>query len=360
VGDRLLGPVVGLLDYSGSTYKVLPSRPLPAVSRASLPRQAATLRADDRTLACAALNLQCLTTGNSRDRIADLAETIVRALHSPQIVALSGMQDDSGAADDGTASSEKNARALLEAIRAAGGPATYRWRDIAPVNNGDGGLPGANVRSGFLYDRQRVQLVERMGGNSRTPVLVRGAPGRPELSFSPGLIGIEDPAFRNARKPLAAEFLFRGQRLFVIATDLTSRSGDSPDFGRTQPTWSGGETPRLEQARALQQVAAAILSHDRDADVIVLGGLGDPAHAPSVQALKGTLLFDLAEQRLAPQERYTCVSRGNSIDLDHILVSKSLLNGADARVEIVHRYSEYPPESRHGDHDPVMASFQFR
>ena len=191
-------------------------------------------------------------------------------------------------------------------------------------------------------------------------MLVRDVSGRPELSFSPGLIGTEDAAFRDARKPLAAEFLFRGQKLFVIIAPLTPGSGDPAHFGRVQPPRRAGEAARLEQARALHRFAAAILARDRGADIVMLGGRHDPAWAPSNKALKGALLFDLAEQRLPPQERYTSVQNGNSIDLDHIVVSKSLLEEADARLEIVHRYSEHPPEGRQGDNDPVLASFRFR
>ena len=149
VGDRLSGPVIGPLDYGAATYKILPSRPLPQAERAMLPRQTATLRADDRTLTCATLNLQAIASGAGREKIADAADTIVRALHSPQIVAVVGMQDDSGPADDGVVSSEKSARALLDAIRAAGGPATYRWRDIAPVNNARRRPAGATSARAF-------------------------------------------------------------------------------------------------------------------------------------------------------------------------------------------------------------------
>ncbi len=357
VGDRFAGPIAGVLDYGGLAYKILPGGPLPHANKAFLARQAASRRPDDRTLACAALNLRGLAVGDSREQTADLAETIVKALHSPHLLALVGVHGDSGSADGGVVSWDKGARALLDAIRAAGGPATYRWREVTPVDNGGGGEPGANVRSGFLYDRERVQLVERMGGSSRTAVFVQYASGRPELSFSPGLVGLGDPAFASTPRPLAAEFLFRGHRLFVVAAHLASGSGYGPLFGRVQPQRTAGEALRLEQARSLQRFVAAILTRDRHADVIVLGSLGDAAWSASMLALKGQLLFDLAEQRLSPPERYTFVHRGNSVDLDHILVSRNLLDRTEAGLEIVHRYAEYLPEGRH---DPVLASFGFR
>jgi hypothetical protein len=71
------------------------------------------------------------------------------------------------------------------------------------------------------------------------------------------------------------------------------------------------------------------------------------------------VLRDLAEELLPPIERYTYLYRGNSQDLDHILVSRSLLEGASPRIWIPHRYSEYLYGVRQTDHDPVLAAFTF-
>ncbi len=45
--------------------------------------------------------------------------------------------------------------------------------------------------------------------------MVSGATG-PQLSFSPGRIDPTNPAFNTSRKPLAGEFTFIGNKLFVI------------------------------------------------------------------------------------------------------------------------------------------------
>ena len=39
----------------------------------------------------------------------------------------------------------------------------------------------------------------------------------------------------NSRKPLAAEFRYRGKPLFVIGNHFNSKGGDDPTFGRFQP-----------------------------------------------------------------------------------------------------------------------------
>jgi uncharacterized protein len=67
-------------------------------------------------------------------------------------------------------------------------------------------------------------------------------------------------------------------------------------------------------------------------------------------------LRDLATELLPPEERYTYQYRGSSEDLDHILVSPSLLAGGRSRVWIVHRFAEYLYGERATDHDPVLAA----
>ncbi len=358
VGDRFLGPIAGPLDYEGSGYRIHPSHPLPQVSRANLPRQSASLPVDEGTLTCALVDVPSLAAG-AREKAAEAAETIVKALHSPQVVVVIETQGGPAQGDEGAAGSERVSRLLLDAIRAAGGPPTYRWREVNPVNGTAAGDRGAGPRIGFLYDRERVQLVERMGESSRSAVLVREASGRPDLSFSPGLVALGELAFRDTRSPLAAEFLFRGRRLFVVAAHFASRS-DAPPFGRVQPPKRAEDAVRMMQARALNGFVSSILSSDPAADVVVLGDFSEPAWSPAMLALKGPLLFDLAEQLLPPQERYTYVDRGNSEDRDHILVSKNLLERGGARLEIVHRYAEYAHESRFSGHDPLIAAFKPR
>jgi predicted extracellular nuclease len=218
---------------------------------------------------------------------------------------------------------------------------------------------GRPARIGILYDRERVPLVERMGESSRSPVLVREVSGRPELSFSPGLVALGELAFRGSRGPLAAEFLFGGRRLFVIVAQLAGRR-DAPPFGRIQPPKRPEDALRMLQARTLHAFVSSILTSDPDADVIVLANANEPAWAPAVLALKGPLLFDLAERDLPPEERYNYVDRGSCEDRDHILVSANLLERGGARLEIVHRYAEYARESRSSGHDPMIAALKPR
>ena len=162
---------------------------------------------------------------------------------------------DHGAADGGVVTAGATLDRFTAAIEAAGGP-RYEWRQIDPVNGADGGEPGGNIRVAFLFNPARVSFADRAGGDAGTPVeVVRGAAG-PELSASPGRIAPGDEAWRASRKPLAAEFTFRGAPVFVVANHFASKGGDQPMHGRFQPPARDSEQQRVAQARLVHDFAA--------------------------------------------------------------------------------------------------------
>ena len=58
--------------------------------------------------------------------------------------------------------------------------------------------------------------------------------GPADQNYSPGRIDPLNAAWTASRKPLAAEFTFRGKTYFVIVNHFNSKGGDSPLFGRLQ------------------------------------------------------------------------------------------------------------------------------
>ena len=130
---------------------------------------------------------------------------------------------------------------------AAGGPA-YQYRQIDPVDDQDGGEPGGNIRVGFLFRSDRgLSFVDRPGATSTTATTVVDHPSGPHLSFSPGRVDPQDPAFVDTRKSLAGEFRLHGKKVFVIANHFSSKTADDPLFGRVQPPIRASEplaTPR--------------------------------------------------------------------------------------------------------------------
>ena len=79
---------------------------------------------------------------------------------------LEEIQDNTGPTNDGTVAADQTLQKLVDAIAAAGGPA-YRWREIDPTNDTDGGQPGGNAgrpgRAGSAGGRHRQHLHRRRG-----------------------------------------------------------------------------------------------------------------------------------------------------------------------------------------------------
>jgi hypothetical protein len=104
---------------------------------------------------------------------------------------------------------------------------------------------------------------------------------------------------------------------------------------------------------------AQALASDGGARIVTLGDFNDFEFSAPLRTLTGEttgapILTDLATVLLPPEERYSYVFEGNSQELDHILVSASLV--ADAQFQPVHVNSEYFDQV--SDHDPLIASLR--
>lgn len=362
VGDKFLGPIVGVMTYAFSNYRIAFTEALPAVEAKLNERKATTLVGKNGRLTVGTCNLENLSAGDAR--IPDFAALIIEKLKTPDIVALEEVGDDNGTAG-GVVSSDQTLGELAEAIEAASG-VEYSFRYIAPQANQDGGEPGRNIRVAFLFRPGRVSFIDRAGGDATTPVAVQAGP---QLSISPGRI--IDPeanpalnAFTNSRKPLVGEFEFQGRKLFLIANHFNSKGGDDPLFGKNQPPTLVTETQRLRQAAKVnafvQQLQAAIEAAGATAGIIVMGDLNDFEFSTPLATVKGDVLDNLME-RITLKERYTYDFEGNSQVLDHILIGGMFRGFAKTRIdiEVVHVNADFSVDSRLSDHDPVVARFKF-
>ena len=355
VGDRFGGPIDAIVDYSFGNYKFL-AREFPALEDGGLrPEEAPT--AKNSALAIASYNVENLDPVNDAARLRRIAGQIVRNLKAPDILGVQEMQDFDGEGPGGPAGDATFA-ALVQAIADEGGP-TYEFRQIDPVQNQDGGAPNANIRVGFLFRSDRVSFVDRPGGTA-----VNGTeddPARPgaQLTFSPGRIEPNDPAWEDSRKPLAGEFRFRGRKVFVVANHFASKGGDAPLFGRIQEPYRPSELQRRKQARVVNGWVERLRAAERGAPVIVLGDLNDFEFSETINVLERgepgsarelTDLWDL----LPEQEHYSYIFQGNGQVLDHILVSAPLLE-LGPEFAPVHMNSEFDDEEQQSDHDPPVA-----
>ncbi|MDB5971595.1 MAG: choice-of-anchor protein [Hydrocarboniphaga sp.] len=373
VGDTAAS-VTGAMSYGFGDPRVFPTE-LPSFVSGGIARVPASLSSGTDRLRIASYNVENLDPNDAdtcdggpdqdiaNGRFTTEAQQIVDMLGAPDIVALEEIQDNSGCANDGTVDADVTLQTLVDAITAAGGP-SYRYTTISPQDGTDGGVPGGNIRQGFLYDATRVTLVPGTAGAGDATTATAasiGGDGKLQLSLSPGRVDPTNTAWDNSRKPLAATFDFNGERVLAIVNHFNSKGGDYPLFGRYQPPVLSSETQRLQQAQVLHDFIAGVLAQQPAARVITLGDFNDFEWSAPMQKLSGAdigtpILTDLATLLLPETERYSYVFEGNSQELDHIFVSEATLTAAE--FQAVHINAEFADQA--SDHDPIASSLQVK
>ncbi|MEO1466146.1 MAG: endonuclease, partial [Cyanobacteria bacterium J06633_1] len=264
-----LGDVTGVVGYSFGNFEIYPTQPF-SVTDSGLTPEVTNIQSGEEELTIATYNVLNLDPNDSdgdtdvaNGRYEAISDDIVNNLDSPNIVGLQEVQDNSGSADDGVVAADLNLQQLADEIAANGGP-QYEFIDNTFIdNNSSGGQPGGNIRNAFLYDPNRVNLVD----------------GSVES------IGTQDSgaAFDGARLPLVADFEFNGQEVTVINNHFSSKGGSSPIFGTDQPFEDLQENPnvngsldeRQAQAQAVDSYVEGILADSADANIVTLGDLNE-------------------------------------------------------------------------------------
>jgi 5'-nucleotidase len=349
VGDVLTGTTAGPVDWSTFGGYSIAATQTGSYQDNGLTSTAATPQAADQ-LAVGTYNVENLAPSDPAAKYQRLGTGVVTNLKSPDVISVEEIQDNSRATDDGTVAADQTLTKLVAAIAAAGGP-TYQWASIDPVNDADSGQPGGNIRSVFLYNADRVTFVSKPGGDSTTSVSVStGADGTAELSISPGRVDPTNEAWATSRKPLAGEFTFGGKKVIIVANHFKSKGGDQSADGRFQPPNRTSEVQRTKQATVLNGFVKDVLGADPDASIVLAGDFNDYQFSGPIQTLTddGATLTDLINT-LPENERYTYNFNGVSQVLDHIFVSKPLV---DVQYDVVHVNSEFAAQS--SDHDPQV------
>ena len=168
---------------------------------------------------------------------------------------------------------------------------------------------------------------------------------------------ITGAAYANTRNPLVAQFQFNNQTVTAIDLHLTSRGGSDPLWGATQPPADAGDQARTDQAAG---VKAWVQAHQaQDPNIVVLGDWNgfswENAQTQLTDPAKGGIFTDL-NALLPAQERYSYLFDGNAQQIDHILVTGSLLG--NAQYDAVHINSQFAVSDRPTDHDPQLALLQ--
>lgn len=344
----VLGDVTGVISYDFGNFQIHPTIPFSA-SDSALTAESTDLNRTPGQLTVASYNVLNLDpndadgdTDIANGRFEAIAQQIVNNLKAPDVIGLQEIQDNTGSVDDGTVAADETLRLLVEAIAAAGGP-KYEFIDNTFISdNQSGGQPGGNIRTAFLYNPDRVGLVE---GSVQT--IGGQAPGE---------------AFAGARLPLVATFQFNGEAVTLVNNHFSSKGGSAPILGIEQNfadrqedvTVNGSLDERQAQSEAVQEFVSGLLSNDGNANVVVLGDLNEFEFVSPVTELETDAGLVNLTNTLAENERYTFIFQGNSQSLDHILVSDNLANVAEFDIVLVNSEFAETPE-RASDHDPLVA-----
>jgi CSLREA domain-containing protein len=330
-------PVVGVMDAFDARYRVQVTAPLIVDRTGQVSQETTTLTHDSLYLTVGELNVAALSGADAQTVFSTEAALVVERLGSPDLLVLEEVGDDNGSLDDGVAAANVTFSRLITAVQSAGGP-TYSFTQIDPLDAEDGGALGSNVRLGFLYNPARLELAARPGdAGAENSVLCSS--GQATLAFNPGRIGVNAPSFMDGRKPLAAQFSFSGETLFVIAVYFDNKGMDSPRYGAIQPPLLNSAARRLAQAQVVHAFVQQLLACEPDAKVIVTGNPQDDLFAPALNVLQGTILTSLMNL-LPSNAAYSEVDEGVSRVAGQSLVSDALWHNRPG-FDVVHVRAEF-------------------
>jgi len=330
-------PVVGVMDAFDARYRVQVTAPLIVDRTGQVSQETTTLTHDSLYLTVGELNVAALSGADAQTVFSTEAALVVERLDSPDLLVLEEVGDDNGSLDDGVAAANVTFSRLITAVQSAGGP-TYSFTQIDPLDAEDGGALGSNVRLGFLYNPARLELAARPGdAGAENSVLCSS--GQATLAFNPGRIGVNAPSFMDGRKPLAAQFSFSGETLFVIAVYFNNKGMDSPRYGAIQPPLLNSAARRLAQAQVVHDFVQQLLACEPDAKVIVTGNPQDDLFAPALNVLQGTILTSLMNL-LPSNAAYSEVDEGVSRVAGQSLVSDALWHNRPG-FDVVHVRAEF-------------------
>ncbi len=335
-GD-LLGDVTGVVDFSFDDYAIRPLTPVVATSGGLTP-EITTLKGDTGSITVATFNVENLDPSDGT-RFNALAQQIVTNLRSPDILALQEVQDNDGQTNSAITSAAQTLQLLADAIAAAGGP-TYLVVDNPIIGDDtNGGAPGGNIRTAYLYNPARVTLEANSLGSVTNPLDQQTNPANP---------------FFDSRLPLVATFKAGNERFTLINNHFSSKGGSDPLFGTVQPPANGSLAKRIAQAQEVADYIDGLMAGDPDGRFIVLGDLNEFWFYDPLLVLEDAGLYNL-HRTLPEAERYSYVFEGNSQALDHILVSNNLRNRSS--FDAVHINAEFGGGV--SDHDPLIARISF-
>ena len=356
VGSKLLSRVCGPLNYRVEAYQVKVSHPI-EVEISDLVLNASRLRPEAGYLTIMTMNgfnldmhvESAALVKNPRQDVDDdwgdgrfhnLAKAVVEQANVPDIVALQEIQDNDGAEMSMVIDASSTYQGLVKTIRELCG-VEYHWVDIPPEVGADGGQPGGSIRNGYLYNPERVELV----------------------NDSARLIGFVEPAFEGSRKPLVVHFREKttDHELACVNVHLASKRHQHSIFAPDKPGFDARLPIRIQQAAIIEEQLAVM--RRQGLDYYVTGDFNDTEDSETLAAIVGSESVNLVSL-LPPVQRYDYNHRGKLQVLMHGIVPKRL--AADhTEYDIIHGnelLGVKPGQSsdKPSDHAYVLAKIHLR
>jgi hypothetical protein len=247
-----LQSVTGVVSYNFANYEVLATQAYGVAQASTLAKETTNLTGTTNRLTVASYNAENLDHLDPAARFTTIASEVVNRLKSPDIIALQEIQDNDGATNSAVTAANQTLQDLVTAINAAepaGSGIVYTFIDNPFIGDDtNGGEPGGNIRTAFLYRDDRVDLV----ANSLRTIGVNGVsidtPGSPAALDQQ--TNVDNPFF-GSRPPLVATFDFNGNEVTVVNNHFTSKGGSGAVVGSVQPPLNASEVQRAAQAQAV-------------------------------------------------------------------------------------------------------------
>ncbi len=326
VGSKLLSRITAPLNYRVGSYQLALTTPFKHEDHfVSLSKS--SLEPSDNALTIMTLNCfnldphiesadmvlnpsQDIDDDWGEGRFHTLGQAVVLQANSPDIVALQEIQDNDGAEITDVVDASKTYQLLIQTIQELSG-IRYEWTDVEPEVGADGGQPGGNIRNGFLYNPNRLELVE---GSTR-------------------VVGKKLECFEGSRKPLLSEFVEKasGNTLAVINVHFASKRHQASIFAPELPGIDAKLEVRVEQAIVVREEARKI--YDDGIEYYITGDFNDTENSETMQSLLGLSSVNLVNT-LPEAERYDYNHRGKLQVLMHGIVSQTMATKAE--YEIIH------------------------
>ncbi|WDV44792.1 lamin tail domain-containing protein [Clostridiaceae bacterium M8S5] len=360
-GDKFDSSITAVVSYAFGTYKVYNINHLPKLVDCGLVQPSAKIVPDYNKLTIASFNIENFNKNVGEEKIERLARAIICNLKAPDIIGVVEVQDNNGPIDDGTTDASQSYKTLINKIAQLspkGKKYNYKFTDIAPENDKDGGQPGSNIRVGFLYRTDRVILVgneSNKGTFSDKGIYTNG-----HLNKNPVRIDPQNTAFYGTRKSLATEFQFKGQQIIVINNHFSSKRGGKGIFtvySEAERKQKDNTTKRVEQATAVRDFVKTIPNNERTT-VVVLGDMNDYEYSDPIVVLEDNGNMNNLFKDINVNERFTYIHGGSSQVLDNVLINSRFAN--KTTINPVNMNSMFvEADGRCSDHDPVLIQIDF-